>query len=161
MLRRRIIRALRINEISGVDRPAQEGALALIMKANRKELARIRELEQRKARLEEEIGALYRAEEDKERVRQLEAEVGELETELEQRKLEARLAKLSESPAVIRKSAEDLMDRYAQSIRKADETFEAAYARACMTDMGRSILANIDDAYRLQVGQPTNADFAV
>lgn len=152
MHRRRIIRALRINEISGVDRPAQEGARALIMKADRKETARIRELEQRKAKLEEEIGAMHRAEEDKGHIRQLEAEVGELETELEQHRLEAKLAKLTESPAAIRKSAEDLMDRYARSIRKADETFEAAYARACMTEKGQSILANIEDAYHLQVG---------
>lgn len=152
MQKRRIIRALRISEISGVDRPAQEGARALIMKADRKELARIRELEQRKAKLEEGIGAMHRTEEDQMRIQQLEIEVHDLENELEQRKLEAEMSKAEKNPSSIRKSAEDLMDRYARNIRKKDETFEAAYARACMTDMGQSILGNIEDAYRQQIG---------
>lgn len=34
MSKKRIMRALKINEISGVDRPAQQGALAMIMKRN-------------------------------------------------------------------------------------------------------------------------------
>lgn len=126
--------------------------------AERQMESSLRELRERREKIGDQLGAFERANENREEIRQIKAEIEAMESELEQQKQEARMNKSGETPTTMRKSAEDLMDRYAESIRKSGETFEVAYTRACQTDMGASILDNIEDAYRQQTGQMTSSD---
>ena len=116
--------------------------------------ARVQELEQRRRELEGELGDLDQAQDDKKTTAELEAKVAELESELEQRRKDMTMDKRGYAAAAIRKQAEDIMDRYAESIREGGETREQAYARAYRTEFGGSVLANIDRAYEQQVAAP-------
>lgn len=64
------------------------------------------------------------------------------------------------TPADIRKAAERNLDDLARSIRKEGETHEQAYARALDTELGKSMLATLDDATELERGGPTSATLA-
>ncbi len=159
MRKRRVLRKLKINEISGVNRPAQEGAVAVIMKRQEDDIpAKLRALRERRDGAQDELAELEGLREDKEEMNNIETEIKDLQAAITQRRQELAMNKSGNGPAEIRKSAEGLMDAYAESIRKSSETFAAAYVRACGTEVGRDILQTIDDAYRTQVGEPTSHD---
>lgn len=169
------MRTFRIKEISGVDAPAQEGALALITKRRDRSMekrtgreafdrtqARVEALEQQRDRLQAELDAFNGAADGEQTIRQLEDEIAAMEIEVAQRRGEQGMDKstTADAAAAIAKSAERMMDEFARGLQMDGETFEQAYKRASLTEFGKLLLINIDDAYRIEVGQPTSGELA-
>ena len=127
-----------------------------VAKQDTAELERLRE---RKAELVQRHAAMISGRMEALKIKQLERDIAEFEERI-RREDAGRDKSNGADAATVRKSAEDLMDRYAESIREEGETFEAAYERAYRTEFGKSILGNVEDAYRVQVGQPTAAEVA-
>lgn len=141
------MRAFKIDEISAVDRPAQEGARAVIMKrgdapdglmspeeAERREAARPtarrkRELELRREELGKELQDLLLAGGEAEAIEALEGEVAELEVEIERARSEGAMGKADAGPLAIMRECEDEIDRLADVCKRAGETREQATDR--------------------------------
>lgn len=66
------------------------------------------------------------------------------------------LAVTSKAAALdLKARAERNLDALAESMRGEGETFAKAYTRAVDTDLGRSMLATLDEATDLAAGRPT------
>lgn len=138
-------------------------------KEGHRHAAALARLKERKDELEDALGALARDEAEAEQVARLAQEVEQLEAEVEAAraatatqsaaKQENTMTK-TDTPADIRKAAERNLDDLARSIRKDGETHEQAYARALDTELGKSMLATLDDATELERGGPTSATLA-
>lgn len=125
--------------------------------------AALARLKERKEELEDALGALARDEAEAEQVARLAQEVEQLEAEVEAARAAAKQENTmtkTYTPADIRKAAEQNLDELARSIRQDGETFEAAYARALDTELGKSMLATLDDATELERGGPTSVTLA-
>ena len=132
-------------------------------KEGHRHAATLARLKERKDELEEALGRLARDEAEAEQVARLAQEVEQLEAEVEAArsagKRENTMTK-TDTPAAIRKAAERNLDDLARSIRKEGETQEQAYTRALDTELGKSMLATLDDATELERGGPTSATLA-
>lgn len=95
--------------------------------------ARVRELERRKEELEKELGAFYAAEEDREKIQELEAEIAELESLLEQSRREAGMTDNMEKLETVEKAVASA----GADFRKAREEAERIYGAAVAAIMKR------------------------
>lgn len=69
----------------------------------------------------------------------------------------ANLVGVKKAAVLVRQDAERQLDALAKSDQGPGETFEKAYARVLETPVGRGLLATLDDAQHLSLGQPSEA----
>lgn len=69
----------------------------------------------------------------------------------------ATLVGVKKAAVFVRQDAERQLDALAKSDQGPGETFEKAYSRVLETPVGRGLLATLDDAQRLSLGQPSEA----
>jgi hypothetical protein len=60
----------------------------------------------------------------------------------------------------LKRQAEANLDALAKSVQAPGESYEKAYVKALETDMGRSLLATLEDSQSLSTGGPTAAQLA-
>lgn len=68
---------------------------------------------------------------------------------------------VSKGAMAVKAHAEAQLEELAKTMQEPKETFAKAYVRAMESELGKSMLATLEDATRLAQGQPTESMLAV